>query len=88
MPRPKTSCEFISEWGRCRQPKWADRRRCRFHADGVPVRVDRYYHRKICEGLLTPVDTYLGEVEIDAMFNGRVHRDGRKSDNYVIEEEQ
>lgn len=42
-----------------------------------------YYHEKQEKDLLQPVDTYLGQTEIDTLFGGRRRSDGRRLDHYT-----
>jgi hypothetical protein len=63
-------------------------RYCRFHAvwalrDGEP---DPYYHRKVVTGLITPTLEYIRQAELNALFGGRRHWDGRRTDLWVIED--
>lgn len=66
-------CEFPVAFDTCPQLAYSDGRLC-------------FYHRKVLDGLLEPVDSYLSTAEISSMMIGRRHDDGRRLDAYVLEE--
>ena len=84
------TCQFVWRGTRCKQPALSDL--CPFHsrwehrlADGE--RVDEYFHQKVLNGISQPVDSYLRESEVDALFHGRMHGDGRPLDAYTVDDE-
>ena len=82
----ETSCEFLSEWGRCAQPRHRDNW-CSYHYNALNLedfRHDEAYHRKIVAGLLEPSHDVLTTVEVDALFRGRCRNDGRRTDLYTV----
>jgi hypothetical protein len=82
----ETSCEFLSEWGRCAQRQHRDGW-CSYHFNALNLedfRHDQAYHRKIVAGLLEPSHDVLTTVEVDALFRGRCRNDGRRTDLYTV----
>ena len=82
----ETSCEFLSEWGRCTQPCHRDNW-CSYHYNALNLEDfhhDEAYHRKIVAGLLEPSHDVLSTVEVDALFRGRCRNDGRRTDLYTV----
>ena len=82
----ETSCEFLSEWGRCAQRSYQDGW-CSYHYNAQHLdgfQHDRLYHRKLVERLLEPSHEVLTTVEVDALFRGRCRNDGRRTDLYTV----
>jgi hypothetical protein len=86
------SCATVKYGRRCLQETETDL--CPFHELhqelkelGEEVYVDRYYEEKVMDGILSPATVELRLAELRAMFFGRRHRDGRRLDDYVLEEE-
>jgi hypothetical protein len=77
---------MISPFGRCGQPPSAESEvgLCVSHQRWIDrgVTPDPAYEKKIVEGLVQPVDSYLTDTEIEAMLNGRYRGDGRRLDVY------
>ena len=81
-----TSCQTITEWGRCQQTARHDGW-CSYHhtANGTEsFDHDTAYHKKIVLGLLQSSHDVLSEVEADALFRGRARNDGRRTDLYTV----
>lgn len=79
------------KWGQCQQPAWADspEGRCRSHeawALKPGATIDNSYHEKIVKGLLQPTWSYLSESEMEATVNGRYRGDGRRLDQYIVDD--
>lgn len=47
---------------------------------------DPYYEEKVVRGLLTPTWEYLSPAEAEAVLNGRYRGDGRRIDQYVVDD--
>lgn len=47
---------------------------------------DRFYEEKIVRGLTQPTFSYLSEAEAHALLNGRYRGDGRRVDQYVVDD--
>mgnify|MGYP001172175892 CR=1 FL=1 len=80
------SCEFLTEWGRCQQPKYKNDF-CSYHFNAQNVEGfihDRFYHKKIVLALTRPSHDILTNVEVDALFRGRTRNDGRRTDLYTV----
>ncbi len=87
MAYSKTSCQTITEWGRCQQRTRHNSQWCSYHYCASTVedfRHDSYYHRKITLGLIRSSHDTLSGTEIDALFRGRTRNDGRRTDLYTI----
>jgi len=83
-------CSKITPWGQCRQPSWASSTTglCRSHETWTTLgkTPDKNYHEKIARGLLEPTWAYMSDAEIDATVNGRYRGDGRRLDQYIIDD--
>jgi hypothetical protein len=81
-----TSCQTITEWGRCQQTARHDGW-CSYHRTTNATesfKHDAAYHKKIVLGLLQSSHDVLSEVEVDALFRGRTRNDGRRTDLYTV----
>ena len=81
-----TSCQTITEWGRCQQTARHDGW-CSYHHTTNATesfKHDASYHKKIVLGLLQSSHDVLSEVEVDALFRGRARNDGRRTDLYTV----
>ncbi len=86
MKDSETTCEFLSEWGRCAQPRYRDDW-CSYHFNALHIdgfHHDDVYHRKIVEARLEPSHDVLTSIEVDALFRGRCRNDGRRTDLYTV----
>lgn len=53
-------------------------------AGGPPP--DQFYERKVAEGRITPSWDSMSEPEMDAVLNGRYRGDGRRIDQYIVDD--
>lgn len=82
-------CSKITPWGQCQQAGWnSPEGLCRSHEEWrlKGVIPDPYYERKIVEGRIQPTFDYLTEAELHALLNGRTRGDGRRVDQYVVDD--
>jgi hypothetical protein len=60
---------------------------CWFCVRWTGEKADRYFVAKVAGGLIEePVEEVLSEKEIEWTMGGRLHGDGRRSDQYVDED--
>lgn len=61
---------------------------CRSHEtwSRLGVTPDQTYEEKIVKGLLEPTFAYLSPEEAEATVNGRYRGDGRRLDQYVVDD--
>lgn len=64
-------CEFPTTHRPCSQAAYRGHRLC-------------YYHEKLADGLLKPIEAYLTAGEIQTVLVGRRRLDGRRLDTYVV----
>jgi hypothetical protein len=80
-------CLKITKWGRCSQAA-TPLGLCSAH-EQWSIRgktPDPGYERKIVLGLIQPTWDYMSESEAHAVLNGRYRGDGRRIDQYVIDD--
>jgi hypothetical protein len=53
-------------------------------AGGPPP--DQFYERKVVEGRITPSWDSMSGPEMDAVLNGRYRGDGRRIDQYIVDD--
>lgn len=53
-------------------------------AGGPPP--DPFYERKVVEGRITPSWDSMSEAEMDTVLNGRYRGDGRRIDQYIVDD--
>lgn len=78
---------------RCKQPA-ALNGLCMHHATlvyleqaGEEVRRDEYYEAKVMAGMLEPTSE-LDEAELNALMHGKRHGDGRRLDEWVVDDDE
>ena len=84
------ACSKMTIWGLCCQPAWTSSPFgwCRSHQTwfdrGVTPEV--FYEEKIAKAWTQPTFDYLSDSEAHALLNGRYRGDGRRVDQYVIDD--
>lgn len=86
---PPRRCQFLTEWGRCRQPVHRGGDWCAFHLEMVAegLTPDAGYHRRVVLAECVPVQAKLSPVGLRTTMWGRYRGDGRPSDQYVLPDE-
>ena len=81
------SCKKKTKWGRCRQPS-TESGLCsaHYHWRLSDVTPDPYYEEKIVLGITRPTWDWMTDVEAHALINGRNRGDGRRIDQWTLEE--
>lgn len=81
-------CQKKTEWGRCHQVAVEGRVFCTVHEHfkGKRNPPDRYWHEKVVKGLITPTVDWMKPSELHAILNGRYRGDGRRIDQYVVDD--
>lgn len=46
------------------------------------------YHQKVRDGLLRRASDEFSAVELETLFEGRLHQDGRRLDHWVVADEE
>lgn len=47
---------------------------------------DQFYERKVVEGKITPSWDSMSRAEMDTLLNGRYRGDGRRIDQYIVDD--
>lgn len=81
-------CKKKTEWGRCSQPAPDYGELCLAHEFWVThgVTPDRFYEEKVVKGLKEPTWSWMTPAEANAVINGRYKGDGRRIDQWTIDE--